>query len=307
MNKHVLRGAQSSALLIIALGSAAALSQTVGVNAAVKNIVSVKPDATAAERAARLKDRVVQGNDFTTASNSRLQILLLDQSSLTIGPNARLKIDRFVYDANRKASAVGASIAKGAFRFLSGKATHANPGQSAITTPIASIGIRGTMIEGFVGEEAVAIARKERGLRVPSNVDPKTATLVVLRGPGPRAVASERQGSIDVTAANRIVTATTPGQAVFVPGPGLAPIGPFALSNQGYQAFDAALHTVPTLTPPAGQSGRGRINSGESGSGPNLSTSLGLGLGIAGLGGLIAIISDGNNRASNNQDRPTSP
>ena len=135
------------ALLVAGVPAAA---QTVGVNAAVVNDVRMTSQANPAPHKAVVKERVALGNDIQTGKASVLQVLLLDRTSFTVGGNARVKIDRFVYDPNRQASAVGLSVAKGAFRFMSGKALHANPGQSAISTPVASIGIRGTIVEGAV-------------------------------------------------------------------------------------------------------------------------------------------------------------
>lgn len=220
-------------------------AQNIGVNAAVRNNVQMTTQANPNLHRAVVKERVSLGNDVITAANSMVQILLLDRTSFTVGANARMKIDRFVYDPNRKASAVGASVAKGAFRFMSGKALHANPGQSNIKTPVASIGIRGTIVEGVVGEDAIGIARNEAGLQQGYTADPQTASLIVLRGPGASAQGGETPGAIDVEAGGSTVSVATSGLAVFVPGPGQVPIGPFMLSDTGLEALQALLLTSP--------------------------------------------------------------
>ena len=245
MKNYVRRGVSLVSAMAVSLAVFPATSQTVGVNTAVRNIVKVKANAAASAVNARVKDRVSQGNDIVTAPASTLQILLLDQSSLTVGPNGRLIVDRFIYDPNRRASAVGVSIVKGAFRFLSGKSTHANPGQTTLRTPIASIGIRGTMVEGQVGQIAANVTKGESGIKGAGAVDPKTASLIVLRGPGPNTVSGETPGEITVTSGGKTVTIKTPGQSVFVPRNGAAPIV-FSLSVLGYQSFDSALRTSPS-------------------------------------------------------------
>ena len=125
---------------------------TVGINAAIRNKVMVRAVTDPAAHPAILKARVGLGDQIQTANASVLQILLLDRSNFTVGSNARVTIDRFVYDPNRSASAVGATVVKGAFRFISGRSIHNMPGQTAIRTPVASIGVRGTMIEGVVAK-----------------------------------------------------------------------------------------------------------------------------------------------------------
>ncbi len=245
MKNHLHRGVSVITAVAISLTILPATSQTVGVNTAVRNIVKVKANANAAALNARVKDRVSQGNDIVTAPASTLQIMLLDQSSLTVGPNGRLIVDRFIYDPNRGSSAVGVSIVKGAFRFLSGKSTHANPGQTSLRTPIASIGIRGTMVEGQVGQIAADVANGESGLAGAGKIDPKTASIIVLRGPGPNTLGGETPGEITVTSGGKTVTIKTSGQSVFVPRKGAAPIV-FSLSTIGFQSFDSALRTSPS-------------------------------------------------------------
>ncbi len=227
----------------LALAAVPAAAQTVGINAAIRNKVFVSSAANRALRPAVLKARVGLGDGIQTAPASVLQILLLDRSNFTVGANAKVTIDRFVYDPSRKASAVGASVAKGAFRFMSGKALHNMPGKSAITTPVASIGVRGTILEGVVGADAVRIALGEAALAGRGNGDNDSATLVVLRGPV--ATATEPGGAIDVTANGETIAVDKPGMAVFIPGPGQPPLGPFALSDKGLLALHDLLRTTP--------------------------------------------------------------
>lgn len=234
----LLSGASFAAL---ALAASSAQGQTVGVNAAVVNDVRIKTQAQAQPQPARVKERVGLGNQIQTGRGSALQVLLLDRTNFQVGANARITVDKFVYDPNRSASAVGVSVAKGAFRFMSGKPTKANPGQSGIRTPVATIGIRGTIVEGVVGEDAIGIASRESGVPTVAGADPATASLILLRGPGPGAQ-GEAPGGIDVSAGDRTVAVDGDGQAVFIGGSGQAPIGPFRLSDEGLARLAALLN-----------------------------------------------------------------
>jgi len=225
----------------IAIATVPASAQTVGVNAAVVNDVRMTTQANPAVHKAVVKERVSLGNDIVTGRASVLQVLLLDHTSFTVGSNARAKIDRFVYDPNRSASSVGLSVAKGAFRFISGKPLHANPGQSAIRTPIVSIGIRGTIVEGAIGADAIRIARGEAAIPQSFTADPENASLIFLRGPGAAAQGGETPGAIDVTAGLITISVTGSGKAMFAPGPGQPLIGPFALSEAGSAALSDLL------------------------------------------------------------------
>jgi hypothetical protein len=262
----------SLSALAIAAAPVPALSQTVGVNSAVRNNVKVRQTtATAAATQAVVKQRVQMGNAITTGGNSGLQVTLLDKSSLTLGPNANLTVNRFVYDPAKGSSSVGASVAKGTFRFMSGRA--AKGGRNSVNTPAASIGIRGTMLEGAVGLDAIAIAGLQSGLPSGASVDPNTATVIVLRGPGPQAPGGVTKGLIDVTAGGKTVTLSQPGQALFVPAAGAAPI-PFQLNNSAFQQFDSLLRSQPGSFSPsiqqqnAAQNANNQANnSGQSGQG----------------------------------------
>ena len=234
-----------AALLATALIPATAHAQAIGINAAIRNSVKMKTAADRAPRPAVLRERVSLGDEVQTGPASVDQMLLLDKSVFTVGANARVKIDRFVYDPNRGASTVAASVAKGAFRFMSGKATRGAPGTSSVNTPVASIGIRGTILEGVVGPDAIRIAAGEAGAAGAGITDPENASLIVLRGPGAAAQGDEHPGAIDVTAGGTTVAVASPGLAVFVPGPNRAPIGPFQLSDAGLDALHALLRTTP--------------------------------------------------------------
>jgi hypothetical protein len=75
--------------------------------------------------------------------------MLLDESAITLGPDAQLTIDEFVFDpANTNANALGASLAKGAFRLVTGAIARQNPDGTTLTLPNAVLTIRGTTVIG---------------------------------------------------------------------------------------------------------------------------------------------------------------
>lgn len=234
----------AAALALLTLLGAAAGPTVVGSVAALRNQVSVRAGGAPQPRAATLGQRMALGDQVQTGERSHMQLLLLDRSSFTVGQNARLTIDRFVY--NPGGGSFSATVAKGALRFMSG-GLHGKAGAS-IRTPIATIGIRGTIVDAVVGEEAVAIASHERALNAMAGgnlaSDPATASLIVLRGPGPR---DRRPGAISVTAGGKTVDLDRPLLAVYVPGPGQAPIGPFTISLSGQAVLNDLV--LPRLNP----------------------------------------------------------
>ncbi|MBO9711555.1 FecR family protein [Sphingomonas sp.] len=224
-----------AALACVAIAAPAA-AQDVGVATAVRNDVRAKKPGQPLPRPMQLKQRVAINDLVQTGAKSQLQVLLLDKSVFSVGANARVTIDRYVYDPGRGRQ-FGASVTKGAFRFMSGRPDRGTG--SSIRTPVASIGIRGTIVEGAVGQVAVLIGLSEPSIGRRVQSDPETATLIVLRGPGAATQGRTLPGAIDVTAAGRTVSADRPLMAIYVPRAGAAPIGPFRISPQGLMMLQA--------------------------------------------------------------------
>ena len=217
---------------------AAGQPQIVGINAAVLNNVRIRSAGAPQAHIAVVRQRVALNDEVQTGGRSQLQVLLLDKSVFNVGANARLTIDRFVYDPNRGARSLAASVTKGAFRFISGRPDA--PGSTSIRTPIASIGVRGTIVDGVVGQDAASIAAGEAGVGPRVRGDPATASLIILRGPGRRTQGRVQPGVIDVTSGNRTVTIDRPMRAVYVPAAGMAPIA-FTISAAGLEQVQALI------------------------------------------------------------------
>ncbi|MEA3032671.1 MAG: hypothetical protein QOH86_687 [Sphingomonadales bacterium] len=238
-------GRAAAALACTSLVASPVLAQAnaVGIEAAIRNKVEIRAAATKKVKPAVLHDRVFLGDQVQTDKASQLQILLLDRSTFTVGASARVTIDRFVYDPAANSRSVGISVARGAFRFMSGRSLGKPSGPVSVRTPVATIGIRGTIFEGVVGEEAEKIAEREPGVgKVKSDSD--EASLIVLRGPGPRTQGDTIPGAIDVTAGDRTVTLNEADLAAYVPRQGAAPIV-FRLSPTGLLALQSLLRTTP--------------------------------------------------------------
>jgi hypothetical protein len=237
-------GRTAAAAAAAAMAASPVLAQAVGVNAAVRNKVVIVGAGTKKARPAVVRERVILNDEVRTAAASQLQILLLDRTTFTVGANARVAVDRFVYDPAANSRSTGVSVTRGAFRFMSGRTLRRPTGPATVRTPVATIGIRGTIFEGVVGEDAIRIAGREPavGRKVKARKD--EASLIVLRGPGPRTQGDTSPGAVDVTVGDRTVTLDGPGLALYAPRVGAPPIGPFAISAAGLQALQSLLRTT---------------------------------------------------------------
>jgi hypothetical protein len=94
-----------------------------------------------AERVLRIGIDVQANEIITTGAKDRAHLVFLDGSALTVGSDARLVIDNFVYDPNTKKGELAINASKGVFRLVGGRISKSNA--ITITTPSSTIGIRG--------------------------------------------------------------------------------------------------------------------------------------------------------------------
>jgi hypothetical protein len=247
----------AAAVAASSLAASPAFAQAVGVNAAVRNKVVIVGAGTKKARPAVVRERVILNDEVRTAAASQLQILLLDRTTFTVGANARVAVDRFVYDPARNSRSTGVSVTQGAFRFMSGRTLRRPSGPATVRTPVATIGVRGTIFEGVVGEDATEIAEREAAVGKKVKARKDEASLIVLRGPGPRAQGDTRPGAIDVTVGATTVTLDRPGLALYAPRVGAPPIGPFPISMAGLQALQSLLRTTAEPGGGGGKKGHG--------------------------------------------------
>jgi len=100
--------------------------------------------------------KVVHKERIHTTPTGSVQLLFLDKSSLSIGPNTSILIDEFVYDPNTNSGHMVAKLTEGAMRYVGGQLSH--QGAVTISTADATIGIRGgtaTIIQGPNGTEVI--------------------------------------------------------------------------------------------------------------------------------------------------------
>ena len=239
----------ATALASAGLAPAQTGGAAIGVAASVVKDVKLSNAAAPKPRAVALRQRIALADLIQTGKASQLQLLLLDRSTFSIGAIAMLRIDRFVYDPAKGRNS-GASVTRGAFRFMSGQSNRAN--NTAISSPVATIGIRGTVLDGVVGEGAAQIAQGEVREVKQAKADKKTATLVVLRGPGQRTEAGADVGAASVTSGGLTVELTEPMMAAYVPRAGAVPIGPFRISPAGLAMLHDEVFPAQVIAPGSG-------------------------------------------------------
>jgi hypothetical protein len=128
---------------VLTVGTARAESPADGGIGGVEDIVNYAWATIAPEPRdeVEFEDDVYMNEIVETDDESALVIKFADGSKLTLGENAKIVIDKYVYDPGTSSGEQAVTLTKGAFRFLSGSIPKENV---QIKTPTVTIGIRGT-------------------------------------------------------------------------------------------------------------------------------------------------------------------
>lgn len=208
-----------NALLLSLLATTAAAQTAPRIGAA--GAVSGKVTAAGAGAAARTLSsgsQVFHKDSVTTDSKGKLQVMLLDETVFTVGPDSNIVLDEFIYDPFTGAGKVTANVTKGVFRFVTGQVAGKRPADMKIKIPAGTIGIRGTFGAG--------------------SVQPNGDTLLGLLGPGPDNNGGERVGGMDIDTGNDTQSLDEPGTGVTVKSDGEVS-EPFTLTPEQTESLNA--------------------------------------------------------------------
>jgi hypothetical protein len=129
----------------------ATLATEIGTADRLNGSVTVTP-AGAQARPLNLNDAVREGDLVVTDANSEVLIKLRDETTLALRQQSQLRLAEFKFEKAQTDSFVG-NLLKGAVRKVSGLIGKAQPRNVRLTTPTATIGIRGTDFEVMIVEE----------------------------------------------------------------------------------------------------------------------------------------------------------
>jgi hypothetical protein len=148
------------------VAGAAASSQAVGQGAArigaaqaIENNVEGRLGKSVAKLAAG--SDVFQNQLVRTGKASSARLQFLDETDLSLSPFTQVTLDRFVFDPDKKTGRVVVNVPRGLVRFVTGSLEKRS---YTIRTPIASIGVRGTIFDLLVRFDRMAVVLRDGGV-----------------------------------------------------------------------------------------------------------------------------------------------
>ena len=135
--------------------------------------------------------KIYFGDTIIVKEKSNAQVLLLEETVLTLGEDSEVVIDEFIYDPESKDGKIVSNILSGTVKIITGEISRKNPDNLEITMPTGTLGARGT--------EFVVVA------------DSKDKSTVVLLGPGPNNTLGMIPGNIEVSDGENTIGIVVPG------------------------------------------------------------------------------------------------
>jgi hypothetical protein len=102
-------------------------------------------------------DAIYVGDRIDTGADSRLELTLLDGAVMTLGDNSSLLIDRYLVSASGSGSG-SLNVLGGVFLAVTGALGKTPGADFNVTTPVATIGVRGTTFWGELQSDGLLVA-----------------------------------------------------------------------------------------------------------------------------------------------------
>ena len=120
--------------------------QLVGVVGAISGTVKTET------RELKAGDKIYLNETIYAGASSGTQILLLDQSTFTVGEDSEVVMDTFVFDPETNDGKIVASVKQGSLKVISGLISKKNPDSLTVEVPEGTLGSRGTEFQTIVSK-----------------------------------------------------------------------------------------------------------------------------------------------------------
>jgi hypothetical protein len=184
----------SGICLLADFASAPAFAQArVGEAAVIKNQVHRVTGSAASQIS--VGDSVLRDEVVRTGLDSAARLVMADSTNLSLGPNASITLDRTVFNDEHSYRDIAIRLTTGAFRFVTG---HSAKAAYKITTSLATIGVRGTILDVLKQQGKMTVVLQEGA----STVCTGSGQCVELTEPGQTAIITSSGGKVTIQKTN---------------------------------------------------------------------------------------------------------
>ncbi|WP_440935216.1 FecR family protein [Candidatus Pelagibacter sp.] len=120
--------------------------QLVGIVGAISGTVKTET------RQLKAGDKIYLNETIVAGAGSGTQILLLDQSTFTIGEDSEVVMDTFIFDPATNDGKIVASVKQGSLKVISGLISKKDPDSLTVEVPEGTLGSRGTEFQTIVSK-----------------------------------------------------------------------------------------------------------------------------------------------------------
>jgi hypothetical protein len=140
-------------------------------------------------------DGMLRDETVRTGTESAARFVMADSTNLSLGPNASLRLDRTVFNDEHSYRDIAIRLTSGAFRFVTG---HSDKNAYKITTPLATIGVRGTILDILSQRGQTTVLLQEGA----ASVCTLSFQCIQLTQPGDTAIITLTGGKVAITKTN---------------------------------------------------------------------------------------------------------
>ena len=140
--------------LVFTFSAATAADKKIDIEKQLVGIVgAVSGTVKTTTRELKTGDKIYLNETILAGTNSGTQILLLDQSTFTIGSDSEVVMDTFIYDPATNDGKIVASVKQGSLKVISGLISKKDPDSLTIEVPEGTLGSRGTEFQTMVSKK----------------------------------------------------------------------------------------------------------------------------------------------------------
>jgi hypothetical protein len=115
--------------------------------AEIARVKKVSGDAYVERAGKRIEARpgvTLEQRDVLVTCNGRLSVTFIDNSRFSAGPNSRVSLEKFEFNATTHKGAFETRVERGSLAVVSGQIAKQTPDAMKLRTPTSILGIRGT-------------------------------------------------------------------------------------------------------------------------------------------------------------------